>query len=219
MSARLFVGVRIPPVLHDRLTGLQSGVPGARWVTPENFHITLSFLGDIEESRFEDLHECLAGVSAPPFDVTLNGTGAFGSKAPKLLWAGLEPCPELKDLQGTLAGRLARAGFLSETRKYSPHVTLAYLNPGRHSTSSRAASSRSASSKAASSRANGSGPDQTTNQWFEHTAPFLAAPFTVTHFTLIESRLGSRSSSYSDLEDYPLAQRPQGSDPNANRSS
>lgn len=181
MTRRLFIGLRIPESLQTRLAGLQSGVPGAKWVARENFHITLNFLGEMEESRFEDLHDCLVDISAPSFDVTLSGTGAFGAKAPKLLWAGLEPCAALLALQSKLAGRLVRAGFLSETRKYSPHVTLAYLRGGRTAKEFKV------------------GP------WFEQTAPFLAAPFTATHFTLIESRLSDSGASYIDLEDYPLS--------------
>lgn len=180
MTRRLFIGIRIPESLQTRLAGLQSGVPGAKWVAPENFHITLSFLGDVEERRFEDLHTCLAAVSAPSFDVTLAGTGTFGTKAPKLLWAGLEPCAPLVALQNKLAGRLVRVGLLSETRKYRPHVTLAYLRGGR------------------------SAKELKVGPWFEQTAPFLSASFTVTHFTLIESRLSDSGSSYNDLEEYRL---------------
>lgn len=180
MTRRLFIGIRIPENLHERLAGLQSGVPGAKWVARDNFHITLSFLGEVEEIRFEDLHNCLADISAASFDVTLCGTGTFGTKAPTLLWAGLAPCPALEALQSKLTGRLVRAGFLSETRKYSPHVTLAYLRGGR------------------------SAKELKVGPWFEQTAPFLAVPFTATHFTLIESRLSSKGSAYIDLEDYPL---------------
>lgn len=184
MTRRLFIGIRIPTNLQGRLVGLQSGVPGAKWVAPENFHITLSFLGDMDESRFEDLHNCLKDISAPSFDVTLAGTGAFGSKAPNLLWAGLEPCAALVALQSKLAGRLVRASLLTETRKYSPHVTLAYLRGGR------------------------TAKDLKLGPWFEQTAPFLSVPFKATNFTLIESRLSDSGSSYIDLEDYPLGGGP-----------
>lgn len=180
MSLRLFTGIRIPTPLHERLEALQSGVPGARWVAPENFHITLGFLGDVEESRLEDLYEILAAIGGAPFSLTLSGTGSFGSKVPKLLWAGLEPAPALEALQKKIAGRLVRGGFPAEARKFSPHVTLAYMRAAQQA------------------------KDLKLGAWFESTAPFLAAPFEVTEFALIESRLGSGGSHYVDLQTYPL---------------
>lgn len=195
MSRRLFTAIRIPRALHDRLAAMQAGVPGARWVAPENFHITLGFLGDVEESRFEDLHDILSAVasSAPRgFSLTLDGTGAFGSKAPKLLFAGVQPCSALEQLQSKLTGRLMRAGFIAEKRKFRPHVTLAYLPHGR-------------------SRG-GEGQDINAGPWFEITGAFLGTPYEVTHFSLVESHLGTAGSTYIDLEDYYL-------DPSAGRSS
>lgn len=180
MTLRLFTGIRIPTPLHERLEALQSGVPGAKWVARENFHVTLTFLGDVEETRLEDLHSLLAGIGGDPFPLTLSGTGSFGSKVPKVLWAGLEPSPDLEALQRKIAGRLDRAGFEAEARKYSPHVTLAYMR-GTNKTK-----------------------DAKLGPWLESTAPFLAAPFEAQHFTLIESRLGTGGSHYVDLEDYPL---------------
>ena len=180
MSLRLFTGIRIPSDLHERLEAMQSGVPGARWVAPENFHITLSFIGDVEESRLEDLHEILAGIGGAPFSLTLSGTGSFGSKTPKALWVGLEPAPDLEALQHKIAGRLTRAEFISETRKYAPHVTLAYMRAAKQA------------------------KDPKLGPWFERTAPFLAAPFEATAFALIESRLGNGGSHYVDLARYPL---------------
>lgn len=180
MTRRLFTGIRIPAALHERLAAMQSGVPGARWVASENFHITLNFLGDVEENRLDDIHDVLVGISAADFAVTLSGTGAFGSKVPKVLWAGLEPSPALEELQKKITGRLARAGFPAESRKYSAHVTLAYLRGGKKA------------------------KEVNLGQWLERTAPFLAAPFDVTGFALIESRMGSGGSHYVELHDYPL---------------
>jgi 2'-5' RNA ligase len=192
MSARLFTAIRIPQALHDRLAALQAGVPGARWVAPENFHITLGFLGDVEESRFEDLHDILnavAGSASRGFSLTLDGTGAFGRKAPKLLWAGVQPCSALEQLQSKLTGRLARTGFLTEKRKFRPHVTLAYLAGGR---------ARGEAGQEINADPWNTGP------WFEITGAFLGTPFEVTHFTLVESHLGNTGGRYSDLETYSL---------------
>lgn len=180
MTLRLFTGIRIPTSLHDRLEAMQSGVPGAKWVAPENFHITLNFIGDVEENRLEDLHDILAEIGGTPFPVTLSGTGSFGSKAPKVLWAGLEPSPDLEALQKKIVRRLDRGGFPIDARKYSPHVTLAYMRGDQ--------------------RPNG----ERLRSWLEATAPFLAAPFEVSEFSLIESRLGRGGSHYTDLASYAL---------------
>lgn len=180
MTLRLFTGIRIPAQLHERLEAMQSGVPDAKWVKSENFHVTLTFIGDVEESRLEDLHDILAGIGGTPFPVTLSGTGSFGAKAPKVLWAGLEPSPDLEALQKKIAGRLDRGGFPIEARKYIPHVTLAYMRGATNTKDARLGS------------------------WLEATSPFLAAPFDVMEFTLIESRMGSGGSHYVDQASYPL---------------
>lgn len=180
MTLRLFTGIRIPAALQERLGSLQSGVPGARWVTPEHFHITLGFLGDVEESSLNDVHDVLVGIGGTGFALTLSGTGSFGTRAPKVLWAGLEPSPALEELQKKIVGRLDRAGFMPETRKFSAHVTLAYMRAARNARPVNLA------------------------PWFERTAPFLAAPFEVTGFTLMESRMGTGGSHYIDLHDYPF---------------
>lgn len=184
MSIRLFTGIFVPEVLHERLTLLQGGVPDARWVKGENFHITLSFIGDVDEGSTEDIHSALSGIKAPGFDVTLDGVGKFGSKVARLLWAALEPCPGLTHVHDKVHAALVQGGFPLEARSYKPHVTLAYLN-GR--------------TKA----------DQTrVETWLGSNAPFLAPAFHVEGFSLIRSDMGHGGSHYSVLEQYKL-DRPQ----------
>lgn len=77
---RLFVGLALPDAVRDRLATLQNGVPGARWVPPETFHVTLRFVGEIDEDVAADLDAELATLSAPAVPVRLRGLSRFGDK-------------------------------------------------------------------------------------------------------------------------------------------
>src|SRR5476651_1757266 len=70
---RLFVGIALPPELRLRLSLLCSGVPGARWVDPGNFHVTLRFIGEVDEGTASDIDVALAQIVAPRFALTLAG--------------------------------------------------------------------------------------------------------------------------------------------------
>ena len=124
---RLFVALEIPEIVADALTVLQSGVEGARWVKPENFHLTLAFIGGADRHGYSAALECLAKVEAPAFDLRLSRIGLFGDKKPHALWAGVEPSQALAHLQAKVETALRREGFDLEKRKFKPHVTLAYL--------------------------------------------------------------------------------------------
>src|SRR6185503_8419300 len=96
---RLFVGIDFPPELKLRLSLLCTGVPGARWVDPGNFHLTLRFIGEITEGIAADVDEALARIKAPRFTLLLAGTGVFGGNRPRALWVGIERNPELVKLR------------------------------------------------------------------------------------------------------------------------
>ena len=78
MSIRLFVGLPLPALLRDRLSLLSGGIPGARWVSPENLHLTLRFIGSISEERAREVDDALMGIDHPTFDVMPEGVGHFG---------------------------------------------------------------------------------------------------------------------------------------------
>src|SRR5690242_13145374 len=124
---RLFVGIALPPQLKLRLSLLASGVPGARWVDPGNMHLTLRFIGEVDEGVASDIDAALARIRAPRFAVTLTGIGHFGGAAPRLLWAGVESNAALFHLRDKIEAAVVRAGLAAETRRFSPHVTLARL--------------------------------------------------------------------------------------------
>ena len=132
---RLFVAIALPAALRQRLAMLQAGVPGAKWTPTENMHLTLRFIGEVDEPDFLDIGEALGEVAAPAFDLQLAGVGQFGDRRrAHALWAGVKPSEPLALLRGRVESALERAGVPRDERKYQPHVTLARLRdakPGR----------------------------------------------------------------------------------------
>jgi RNA 2',3'-cyclic 3'-phosphodiesterase len=124
---RLFVGIELPASLRLRLSLLCTGLPGARWVDPGNLHLTLRFIGEVDEGTASDIDDALARIRAPRLAVTLGGAGSFGGERPRVLWIGVEDSAPLLQLQDRVESALRRAGVPPDTRRYSPHVTLARL--------------------------------------------------------------------------------------------
>ena len=125
---RLFVGLGLSDGLRETLAGLQAGVPGARWVPPENLHVTLRFVGDVDRGQAEDLADGLSLIRAPAFDLTLAGVGYFGqADKARLLYAGVERSPALTHLRDKVESVCVRLGLEPDARKFKPHVTMAYL--------------------------------------------------------------------------------------------
>lgn len=123
---RLFVGLALPEAHRHRLSLVGRGIEGARWVAPQNLHITLRFIGEVDEDVAENIAEALDRIRAAPFTVTLKGLGAFGHP-PHALWVGVDDAPSgaLAALRDTVESTLVREGLEPEHRKYAPHVTLA----------------------------------------------------------------------------------------------
>ncbi len=125
---RLFVGLGLSDELRQQLAELQQGVPGARWVAPENLHVTLRFIGDVDHGQAEDLADSLSLIRAPAFDLALSGVGYFGqADKARLLYAGVERDPALLHLRDKVESVCVRLGLEPDARKFKPHVTLAYL--------------------------------------------------------------------------------------------
>ncbi|MEZ5994465.1 MAG: RNA 2',3'-cyclic phosphodiesterase [Hyphomonadaceae bacterium] len=130
MSLRLFVALALPDHVAERLTALMKGVPGAKWRPRENLHITLRFFGDVAEPVADEIDvalEAAAGAVAP-FEVRLRGAGAFGGADPHALWVGVAASESLEKLAAACERAARRAGLKPEPRKFTPHVTLAYLS-------------------------------------------------------------------------------------------
>jgi 2'-5' RNA ligase len=174
---RLFVGIGFPPTLKLQLSLLRSGVPGAKWVDPGNFHLTLRFIGETDEVVAADIDDALVRLRARRFTLQLAGTGVFGDR-PRSLWVGVERSPELVALRDKIEQALIRAGLPPEQRKFAPHVTLARLhNPAL---------------------------DQLRG-FLAANAQFRADPLPVEGFSLIASFQTKAGSVYEDQAEYPLA--------------
>ena len=106
---------------------LRGGLPGARWIDMENYHLTLRFIGDIEHHTADEIAHALERVHRRQFTLGFSGLGAFGGKKPHSVFAVPTAAPDLYDLQAEIARICRRHGIAPDPRKFTPHVTLARL--------------------------------------------------------------------------------------------
>jgi len=128
---RLFTALPVPWDVAETLKRRQSGLPGAKWRTDEQLHVTLAFYGEVDERRAADLAaELQRTATGGPFEIELAGVGAFGdAHRSHTLWAGVQASERLNVLAGRCRSAGERAGVVMEHREYRPHLTLAYLKP------------------------------------------------------------------------------------------
>jgi 2'-5' RNA ligase len=174
---RLFTALEIPRDAALSLSLLRGGLPGARWIDVENYHITLRFIGDVAGHIADDIANELDRVRRPSFTLALSGVGAFGQKKPHAVWAGVTASPDMTALQAEIDRICHRMGIPADPRKFMPHVTLARL---RNSSPLEVASYLSA-------RGN-----------------FAATPFRVGRFVLMSSRDSVGGGPYIVEEAWPL---------------
>ena len=124
---RLFTALEIPRDAALSLSLLRGGLPGARWIDIENYHITLRFIGDVEGRIADDIVTGLDRVRRAGFEIRLSGVGVFGMKKPHAIWAGVAPSAELAALQAEIDRICLRNGATPDPRKFTPHVTIARL--------------------------------------------------------------------------------------------
>ncbi len=124
---RLFTGVEIPEDVAFDLDLMRGGIAGSRWIDRQSFHITLRFIGDIDEALAREIAYELDGVEARPFSLRLKGIDVFGSNKPHTLLAGVEESPDLRRLQQIHERICQVLGLPAEPRKFTPHVSLARL--------------------------------------------------------------------------------------------
>lgn len=176
---RLFVGIDLPLSVRQSLALLAAGLPGARWLAPETYHVTLAFIGDLDEGAAEQLHEELTTVRGKAFALEINGVGSFESKGKlRALWAGVVLSEPLAILQGRVVSACVRAGVAVEKRKFKPHVTLARF------------SEQPSKAKL--------------GDWLAAHSLKRLEPSAVTSFVLFQSHLGREGAHYEALERYPL---------------
>ena len=125
---RLFTGVELPPDVGQDLAIMRGGIEGARWIDPENYHLTLRFIGDISDRAADELTgELQRVVAMPAFSINLAGMGVFGTKKPHSLYVKVDESPDLRRLQAMHERVCQSLGMAPEQRKFTPHVTIARL--------------------------------------------------------------------------------------------
>lgn len=175
---RLFTGLEIPREVADALAMLRGGLPGARWIDPENYHITLRFIGDIDDALARDIATLLGQVKRRGFELKFNGLSSFGGRKPRAVIAAIPPVTPLTELYAEHERIMQRLGLEPEGRKFSPHVTLARL---------RDSSSRQVA------------------DYLATRGPFNGPPFSVSRFVLFSSRTSVGGGPYVVEAAYPLA--------------
>ncbi len=175
---RLFTGIELPPEVGSALSMLRGGLPGARWIDPENYHITLRFIGDVDDMTAHEVASLLDQVRRRRFELRLDGLGSFGGRKPRAVVASVPPVSPLVELQAEQERMMQRIGLEPEGRKFTPHVTLARL--------------RDASSQQVAS-------------YLSARQPFRSPAFKVERFVLFSSRASSGGGPYLVEEAYPLA--------------
>lgn len=124
---RLFTGIELPEQVTDALVDLQQPLPGAKWVSDQDMHITLRFAGDVDNRIARELTDLLGEIDVPVFELRVEGVGAFGGNDPRTLWAGVAPCEPLEVLARAHERAARAAGLSPEPRSFRAHVTLARL--------------------------------------------------------------------------------------------
>jgi RNA 2',3'-cyclic 3'-phosphodiesterase len=177
---RLFIAIELPDHYKEALGKLRTpAIPGARWVAAEQIHLTLAFLGEVDEDTAGRLIAGLARIRAPEFELCLTGTGCFPNRQrPRVVWVGVKPEPGLTRLAATIRETVLACGIPMEERPFSPHLTLARL-------------------KIPVSRELGVFLDQQQELNLE--------PFPVAEFILFQSRLTQQGAVHIPVRSFPLS--------------
>ncbi|MCA0317899.1 MAG: RNA 2',3'-cyclic phosphodiesterase [Proteobacteria bacterium] len=176
---RIFTGLEVPETMADDLSKLRGGLMSARWIEPEDYHLTLRFIGDVDERTANEIADLLYAVKKRSIEVTLTGLGAFGGDRPRSLYVSVKQTQPLLELQAEHERIMRRVGMPPETRKFVPHVTLARL--GRDATA------------------------RTVADWLALRGLFLSRTFIVPNFVLFSSKESVGGGPYLVEETYPLA--------------
>ncbi|ABF41140.1 2',5' RNA ligase [Candidatus Koribacter versatilis Ellin345] len=188
---RLFFALDIPSEIRRSLTDYVDSlrrVPGVRFMAPESYHVTLKFLGEVQD--VERAKSAVATVRSPRFEVAFCDVGFFpNAKAPRVFWAGIHADEGLPNLATALEDALAQAGFPREDRPFHPHLTLARNGSG--SPRPRGDEQPVAGFRALVYLA-------------EKNPPPEFGTMTASEFFLYESKLSPRGAQYNKLARFPL---------------
>ncbi len=176
---RLFVAIDLPDSIKDRITELCSfGLPGVSWVKYEQYHLSLRFVGEVDENSRERIGTALSKVRGASFELVLKGVGVFPQKkTPRVVWTGVEKNESLIQLRNKVEHQLNQIGIQKESRKFHPHLTLGRVK----------------SKKVAR-----------IGDYLSHYALFKSEPFPVEEFVLFSSRLTPKGAIYTKEIIYQL---------------
>jgi len=174
---RLFVAIRPPEAIRDRLIDAMEDSPELRWVGDEQLHLTLRFIGEVERPLADDIALALTRIRSDRFELRVTGVGIFERRSGGTLWAGIEPKQPLAALAAKVERACVAAGLEPEHRAFHPHITLARFNR--------------ASATAAQA-------------FLERTRALASPPFAVTSFILYESHLSRHGPHYEEVAEFPL---------------
>lgn len=182
---RTFVAIKLPDDVKDLLksvqTGLDRGFRGVSWVRPESIHLTLKFLGEIDDGKAREAAAALqtAAGATGPFTVEVEGVGAFpNARNPRVVWAGIKASGGLSSLQQAVEKALQKIGFEAEERPFAPHLTLCRIKA------------------ADDGRALG--------RLLAETKPEAKAAFTVSSFAFMKSTLKPTGAVYTPIQEFAL---------------
>ena len=175
---RLFVTIRPPEDIRDRLIDAMDDSPELRWVGDENLHLTLRFIGEVERPLADDIAVALSRIRSELFELRIIGVGIFERRNGGALWAGVQPREPVAALAAKVERACVGAGLEAERRAFHPHVTLARWNRRE--------------AKAAQA-------------FLERNRALASGSFAVDRFILYESRLSRHGPHYEEVADYPLA--------------
>lgn len=174
---RLFIAIEIPDDIKNELTGLQNNDNKIRWVPKEQMHLTLKFVGQLDQNQAEMLKSELRSIRFNPFELKLEGVGFFPEKgAPRVYWTGVSRNDSLFELQEMVEVAAVSAGAEKEKHSYKPHVTLGRVK----------------NDKIEKSELKSAGAD------------YESRIFRVQNFTLFESRLSPKGAIHNVVAEYPL---------------
>jgi len=174
---RLFVAIRPPEDIRDRLIDIMEDCAELRWVPDDNLHLTLRFIGEVERPLAKDIAAALGAIRFPAFELQLSGIGSFDRRSGGALWAGVDPRDQVAALAGKVERACQQAGVEPERRAFHPHITLARWK-GRRT--------------------------REVADILRREGGLTSPPFAVYAFTLFESQLSRHGAHYEEVGRYPL---------------
>lgn len=128
-TTRLFVALTVPDSLKQQVQELpRTGLDSPRWSHQQDLHITLRFLGDVDDDRVASIVDALSSLRIVKFSIVVKGLAVFNRKNQRILYAPVESVRTVTNLSAAITERLATIGFVFSQQPYTPHVTLARLN-------------------------------------------------------------------------------------------